>query len=129
MLMTIETINAVIPLWHSQMVWAKELIKRSFRLNSADQILSGEFRGTRIVPGTTWFIRTHGIGVDIYKTPDVGGIDFDFDKLDPDPWRMRIFIVRQVNDGNLHYDVYRDLIDDEDRMEKAVNAALTVRFP
>jgi len=123
--MSTDPIKAAIPLWYAQMAWAKELIMRSFGLQCAEDILSRELRGVRAVPGTVWFVRTHGIGVDIFKTPDVGGIDFDFDKPDPDPWRMRIFIERQVNDGNLPYEPYRELIDDEERMKQAIEAALS----
>lgn len=119
-----DPIKAAIPLWYAQMAWATELITRSFGLQRTEDILSRELRGVRAVPGTVWFIRTHGIGVDIFKTPDVGGIDFDFDKPHPAPWRMTIFIKRQVNDGNLSYERYRELLDDEDLMKQAIEAAL-----
>lgn len=117
-------IKAAIPLWYAQMAWAKELIARSFGLENAEDILSFENRGNRAIPGTEWFIRTHGGGVDVYKTPDVGGIDFDFDKPHPDAWRIQIFIQRQVNDGNLPYATYRDLLDDDELMRKAALEAL-----
>lgn len=123
--MSMNPVKAAIPLWYAQMAWAKELIARGFDLSSAEDILSRENRGFRLVPGTTWYIRTHGVGVDIFKTPEVGGIDFDFDKPDPDPWRMQIFIERQVNDGNLPYELYRDLLDDEELMQKTIREALT----
>lgn len=123
--MNAHPIKAAIPLWYAQVAWAKELIKRSFNLQRADDILSRELRGLRAIPGTNWFIRTHGIGVDVFKTPDVGGIDFDFDKPNPDPWRMSIFIVRQVNDGNLPYALYRELINDEALMKKAIDLGLS----
>jgi hypothetical protein len=64
--------------------------------------------------------------VDVFKTPDVGGIDFDFDKPNPDLWRLRIFIERQVNDGNLSYDSYRELLDDEALMKDAISKVLGV---
>jgi hypothetical protein len=79
-----ELIKFAIPLWYAEMAWAKELIKYAFNLENAEHILRKEFRGRKQVPGTSWYIRTHGIGVDVYKTPEVGGIDFDFDKPDPD---------------------------------------------
>ena len=122
--MSTDPVKAAIPLWYAQRAWAQELIMRSFGLQRAEDVLLREFRGVRAVPGTVWFIRAHGIGVDVFKTPDVGGIDFDFDKPDPDPWRMTIFIERQVNDGNLPYELYRELLDDEDRMKQAIEAAL-----
>ena len=122
--MSTNPISAVIPLWYAQMSWAKELIRLGFGLSKAEDILSSENRGCKLVPGTVWYIRTHGIGVDVFKTPDVGGIDFDFDKPDPDPWRMQIFVVRQVNDGNLPYENYRELLNDEELMKKAISEAL-----
>jgi len=122
--MSTNPIKEAIPLWYAQMAWAKELIARSFCLTTAEEILSSENRGLRRVPGTTWYIRTHGVGVDVFKTPGVGGIDFDFDKPDPDPWRMDIFIERQVNDGNLPYEPFRELLDDEELMKKAIAEAL-----
>ncbi len=121
-----QSINAAVSLWHAQMAWAKELIARSFGLDRAEDILRPEHRGCRIVPGTCWYIRTHGVGVDVFKTPDVGGIDFDFDKPNPDLWRLRIFIERQVNDGNLSYDSYRELLDDEALMKDAISKVLGV---
>ncbi len=124
--MSVNPIKAAIPLWYAQMAWAKELISRSFGLEKAEEILCRERRGTHVIPGTMWFIRTHGVGVDVYKTPDVGGIDFDFDKPHPDAWRLRIFIERQVNAGNLPYEPYRNLLDDEDLMKKAINEVLIV---
>jgi hypothetical protein len=122
--MSENPVRMAIALWYAQMAWAKELIARSFNLARAEDILRLENRSIRAIPGTVWFIRTHGIGVDVYKTPDVGGIDFDFDKPHPDPWRMKIFIERQVNDGNLPYENYRELLDDEDLMKRALNEAL-----
>ncbi|MCU8059076.1 hypothetical protein L5L78_23315 [Shewanella sp. SM34] len=123
--MSTNPITAAIPLWYAQMSWAKELIRLGFGLSKVEDILSSENRGCKLVPGTAWNIRTHGIGVDVFKTPGVGGIDFDFDKPDPDPWRMQIFIERQVNDGNLPYENYRELLDDEELMKKAISEALS----
>jgi len=91
------------------MAWAKELITRGFGLDTAEDILHREHRGFKLVSGTTWYIRTHGVGVDVFKMPEIGGIDFDFDKPDPDPWRMQIFVERQVNEGNLPYEPYRTM--------------------
>jgi hypothetical protein len=114
-----------IPLWYAEMAWAKELIRRSFALERADDILRPELRGTRPIPATNWFLRTHGIGVDVFKTPEVGGIDFDFDKPDPDPWRLKIFIERQVNEGNLPYEPFRAAFDDEALMDRLIHEALS----
>ena len=118
----IRLIREVVPLWHAEMAWAKELLKRSYKLEDAQDIMRGEFRGLQQIPGTTWFFRTHGIGVDVFRTWNVGGIDFDFDKVDPDPWRMGIFLEKQVNAGSLSFEKYGKLIDDEDRLKAAFNA-------
>jgi len=118
----IQLVRAAIPLWHAEMAWAKELLKRSFNLDDAEDIMRPEFRGRRQIPGTTWFYRTHGIGVDVYRTSEVGGIDFDFDKPNPDPWRLRIFLEKQVNEGSLLYEKYGELIDDEERLQAALKA-------
>jgi len=122
--MSTNPVSAAIPLWHAQMAWAKELIQRSFNLTAPEDILLRELRGWHAIPGTSWFLRTHGVGVDVYKTPDVGGIDFDFDKPNPDPWRMRIFIERQVNEGNLPYESFKHLLDDDELMQRTIEEAL-----
>uniref|UniRef100_A0A486XUV6 Uncharacterized protein n=2 Tax=Rheinheimera TaxID=67575 RepID=A0A486XUV6_9GAMM len=38
---------------------------------------------------------------------------------------MQIFIEKQVNDGNLPYENYRELLDDEELMKKAISEALS----
>jgi hypothetical protein len=38
---------------------------------------------------------------------------------------MQIFIERQVNDGNLPYEPYQELLNDEDLMKEAVEGALS----
>lgn len=101
------------------MAWAKELLVRTFGLSDAQEILRAH-RGSHQIPGTCWFIRTHGVGVDIYKTPEVGGIDFDFDKPHPDEWRLKIFLMKQLNDGQLPYSEYKALIEDEEALEAAI---------
>ncbi|MBF6025053.1 DUF6896 domain-containing protein [Lysobacter niastensis] len=120
----IELIRQAIPLWYANVAWANELLVRAFGLAEPQDILSGERRHFQAIPSTCWFVRPHGVGVDIFKSPDVGGIDFDFDKPDPDEWRLALFIERQVNDGQLSYAAFRDLIDDEQLLRQAVSAAL-----
>lgn len=121
----VELVKFAIPLWYAQIAWAKELIMHGFNLEKAEHILRPEYRGMHQIPGTTWYMRTHGVGVDIFKTPAVGGIDFDFDKPDPDEWRMRIFIEKQVNEGNLQFAMYHELIDDEELMKSTIAEALS----
>ncbi|WP_223807256.1 hypothetical protein [Montanilutibacter psychrotolerans] len=62
--------------------------------------------------------------MDIFKSPDVGGIDLDFDKPDPDERRLALFIERQVNDGQLSHAGYRQLVDDEKLLRQAISVAL-----
>ena len=114
-----QLINNLVPLWYANMAWAKELLVRAFGLSDAQEILRAH-RGNHQIPGTCWFIRTHGVGVDIYKTPEVGGIDFDFDKPHPDEWRLKIFLMKQLNDGQLPYSEYKTLIEDEEALEAAI---------
>ncbi|MDP5152080.1 DUF6896 domain-containing protein [Rheinheimera baltica] len=119
-----DLIKQIIPLWYSSYAWANELLVRVFLLDNANEILSTNYRGMHQIPGTNWFYRTHGVGVDIFKTPEVGGIDFDFGKATPDAWRLKIFFEKQYNDGQLPLLDYQGLADNEDRLEKAIEQAL-----
>ncbi len=120
----IEKVKLVIPLWYAQKKWAEELLVRSFLLEKPEDILKPDYRGNKEIPGTNWMYRTHGVGVEIYRTADVGGIDFDFDKPDPDEWRLRIFIEKQYNEGNLSLQEYRELYEDEGLLQCSVAEAL-----
>ena len=120
----LEKVLRIIPLWYAQKTWAEELLKRVFNLAKAEDILQNEFRGRKSIPGTNWMYVTHGVGVDIYRTADVGGIDFDFDKPDPDEWRLRIFFEKQYNEGNLPLAEYRELYEDEGLLQCFVTQAL-----
>jgi hypothetical protein len=119
-----EQLKVLLPLWYAEMAWAKELLVRAFELEQAEHILEPKNRGRRRVPGTNWYICTHGIGVDVYQAPDVGGIDFDFDKPHPDEWRLRIFFEKQINAGNLSYAEYQELADDEQLLKSAISELL-----
>lgn len=123
----LDKIRKIIPLWYAQKAWAEELLKRSFGLTHADEILQSEHRGRKAIPGTNWMYVTHGVGVDIYRTADVGGIDFDFDKPDPDDWRLRIFFEKQYNEGNLPLAEYRELYEDEGLLQCFVKQALELK--
>ena len=107
---------------YAEMAWAKEMLVRAFQLEKADEIL--RIRGRKPIPGTNWSVCTHGIGVDVYRTPTVGGIDFDFDKPDPDVWRLQIFFEKQLNDGALDYSVYRELAENEELLISSIKEAL-----
>lgn len=119
-----KLINTIIPLWYAEKKWAEELLVRVFGFEKAQDVLRPENRGDVQIPGTNWRYRTHGVGVDFYLTADVGGIDFDFDKPDPDPWRLKIFFEKQYNAGNLPYDQYRHLFEDEELLESVIKEVL-----
>ena len=123
----LEKVQKIIPLWYAQRAWAEELLKRAFNLEEAHDILKKELRGNNPIQGTNWMYRTHGVGVDIYRTADVGGIDFDFDKPDPDEWRLRDFIERQYNEGNLPLAEYRELYEDEGLLKCFISEALKTK--
>jgi len=120
----LEKIKNIIPLWYAQKAWAEELLVRAFNLEKAEDILQSEHRGRKPIPGTNWMYVTHGVGIDIYRTADVGGIDFDFDKPDPDEWRLRLFFEKQYNEGNLPLAEYRELYEDEGLLQCFVTEAL-----
>ena len=120
----IDMIRQLIPMWYAQRAWAEELLKRAFSLERAEDILGRELKGRRQVPGTNWTFRTHGVGVDVYKARDVGGIDFDFDKPHPDSWRLNILFERLYNDGQLSVEQYRHLHEDEDLRQAVISEAL-----
>jgi hypothetical protein len=105
-----ELVQQLIPLWYAQKYWAEELLIRTFNLEAAEDLA----RGRKSIPGTNWMYCTHGVGVDVYRTTDTGGIDFDFNKPAPDSWRLQIFFKKQYNEGNLCYKSYRELFEDED---------------
>lgn len=109
-----ELIQTLIHLWYAERMWAEELLKRTFGLDDAFEILGMRPDDDFPIPGTNWRCRTHGIGADIYRTEDTGGIDFDFDKPVPDAWRLKIFLEKQYNAGNLSKDLYRNLYEDDD---------------
>ena len=124
MMSNAEKIRRLMPLWYAQRKWAEELLIKSFNLSQAEDILQQKYRGANQIPGTNWMYRTHGIGVDIYRTVEVGGIDFDFDKVAPDEWRLKIFFEKQYHEGNSPLAEYRDLAEDEDLLESAIKEAL-----
>ncbi len=119
----IELVRALLPHWFATRRWAEELLCRTLQLETAEDVLRPEYRGWRLIPGSTWAYRTHGVGVDIDRGISSGGIDFDFDKPNPDPWRLRVFAEKQLNAGNLPWEYVR-LVDDEERFERAAIAVI-----
>ena len=80
----IELVRRAVPLWYANVAWTKELLIQAFDLADAQDILKSSHRRTQCIPNTCWSFRVHGAGIDIYRTPNVGGIDFDFGKPSPD---------------------------------------------
>lgn len=119
-----EKICNIIPLWYAQRAWAEALLQKAFGLTSSQDILQSGYRGRKPIPGTNWMYVTHGVGVNIYRTEEVGGIDFDFDKPHPDEWRLRVFFAKQYNEGNLPLAEYRELYEDEALLKQAIEQAL-----
>lgn len=109
-----ELVRQLLPHWYATRTWAEEILVSSLGLTAPEDVLLVPHRGRKSIPGLTWHYRTHGIGVDIDRGLNCGGIDFDFDKADPDPWQLRIFAEKQLNAGNLPVE-YNELILDEDR--------------
>ncbi|MBP0027153.1 DUF6896 domain-containing protein [Roseofilum sp. Guam] len=116
----IELVLAIVDLWYEHRNWAMQFLKENLSLDRPEDILSKPYRGYHSIAGTEWFYRTHGLGVDIHKPHNKGGIDFDFFCPDPNDWQLRDFLVKQYNDGQLVKRFYRPLIQDNDRWENAV---------
>jgi len=114
----------IIPLWYAQRKWAEELIMRSLELDSPEEILTSEKRKNQTFPGTNWRFKVHGFGIDIYREEMVGGIDFDFDKPDPEPWRLKLFFERQYNEGSISLNEYRHLFEDEELLTLTIKESL-----
>jgi hypothetical protein len=119
----VEKLRRVVPLWRTTRAWAEELLCDAFGLERARDVLGPEHRGEGRIPGTNWFYRTDGSGVDIDRGSVCGGIDFDFDEVRPDARRLRRFIEKQVNAGELSSE-YTELVQDEERFERAADALL-----
>jgi hypothetical protein len=120
-----ELVRTLLPHWHATRAWVEALLCRVFRYSDAKEILSRRPRIEETIPGSTWSFRVHGVGIDVSRGINVGGIDFDFDQPDPDPWRLRCFAERQLNAGNLPVDVYQRLLDDEVRFRLAAERVLS----
>jgi len=119
----VEKLRRVVPLWRTTRAWAEELLCDAFGLERARDVLRPKHRGEGQIPGTSWFYRTDENGVDIDRGNVCGGIDFDFDEVRPDTRRLRRFIEKQVNAGELSPE-YAELAADEERFERAAGALL-----
>lgn len=122
----VELIGQIVPLWYEKKKWAEDLIVTKLNLSHPQDILKPENRGDKKIPSTEWHYRTHGVGIDIYlsENEDSGGIDFDFDKPDPDGWRLRIFFEKQYIEGSLDKATFKELFEDRKRFEEATTRVL-----
>jgi hypothetical protein len=108
-----EAIFELIDKWQKTRIWAEELICEHLKIECAVDILQREYRGKNQLGDTNWFYRTHGVGVDVSKQGNKGGIDFDFGSEFPDKHRLRGFMIKQLNDGNLTKRYYHELLQNE----------------
>ena len=117
----------LISLWYETRTWAEKLLCDTFDLQHIDDFMPSlahnETPRTGQFPNLPWSYRVHGIGIDISKSKNRGGIDFDFDKPQLDRWRLREFMVKQLNDGSIPARLYRPLVQDTDRWSTAMDAA------
>lgn len=120
-----DLIEMLVDQWRVERDWAEKLLVATLGLDSAEEVLQRRFRGKHIIPGTEWSYRTHGYGVDITKEGNRGGIDFDFNRPEPDAWRLRVFLVKQYNDGALTKKHFRPLLQDQQRWDAAVSKVLS----
>ena len=110
----VEAIKALISSWYSTRAWAEKMLCNHLELENANDVLLSENRGNKKLGNTEWYFRTHGVGVDIYKPDNKGGIDFDFDKTDPDVWRLKGFLIKQLNDGKLTKKHYKNFLHNQE---------------
>lgn len=124
-----KLVRLLVPQWYAYRRWAEEMLCRCLELQSAEDVLLVRPRQRRRIPGTNWFYRVHGVGVDIGRGLVCDGIDFDFNKPHPDPWRLRTFAEKQLNAGNLPAEDYRDLVDDDERFIATATIVLSPPAP
>ncbi len=97
----IQAIEDLIIKWLKVRKWAENLICDSLNLENAHDILSIKHRGKHNLIEGKWWCVTHGVGVNLTREGNKGGIDFDFEKEKPDSFRLRDFLIKQMNDGAL----------------------------
>jgi len=118
-----EAMMDLIERWRITRSWAESLICKHLDIENACDILQKKYRGKIQLGDTDWYYRTHGVGVDVTKDGNKGGIDFDFDQKNPDKYRLRGFMVKQLNDGILTKKYYRELLQDEQVWREAYDFA------
>lgn len=123
-------VEQLIERWHNIRMWAEQLICETFGLKCAAEILERpEIPRYGSFGESDWEYMVHGVGINISKRNNQGGIDFDFNKPLPDQDRLREFMIKQVNAGSVARRHYRPLLQDADRWAKATNAVLETSGP
>lgn len=115
----IEFLQSLLSDWDETKQWAELTICDTLNLANASDVLQTEYRGKHQIGETEWFYRTHGIGVDISKLGNKGGIDFDFGEEFPCRFKFRDFMVKQMNDGKIPKKVCREFLQDHKRWQEA----------
>jgi hypothetical protein len=120
-----QALSDLITKWHFEKEWAESFLCEQFNLSKAEEILNQNNRGRKPIGTSGWYYCTHGIGVDIYKQGNSGGIDFDFgtDKLDS--YKLRGFMIKQLNAGKLTKKYYRNLLQDSTLWETTFSLVRT----
>ena len=121
-----DAVRYLVARWHESRTWAERLLCEQLSLQSPQQILDPPYRGNRPIPGTLWSYRTHGLGVEVSRPGNSGGIDFDFRVTGPDVWSLRDFLVKQYNAGILEKRLFRPLLEDAVRWDVAVSSVLSM---
>ena len=117
-----ELIASLVSSWHETRRWAEALLTEALGLAEPMDVLEQPRRGRHQIEGTDWWYRTHGSGVDVFQPGNMGGIDFDFAKYEIDRYRLRFFMIKQFNAGNLEKSDYRPLLQDEARWDAAFDS-------
>ncbi len=120
-----DLIKLLIPHWYATRVWAEILLVKTFGFSQASDVLLASNRGRKPIPGSEWYYRTHGAGVEVTCEGNRGGIDFDFDKVAPDPWRLEDFARKQLNAKCLPV-VYQPIVTDHSRFDAAAQLVCSV---
>ena len=108
----VEAVKQLIELWYPTKRKTEELFCKCLNLKKAsDAFLNLDCKSARLGE-TEWHYSMHGSGVIVYKGGDKskGGLDSDFDKPDPDSYRLRTMMINQFNDGQLKKKDYRNLL-------------------
>ena len=119
-----EQVRLVMPHWYAMRAWAESVLCSTLGLKEVKDLFLSPGKGdTHPIPGSTFSYSAHGVGVNVDRGVDGGGIDFDFDQKIPDAHRLHRFCIKQLNAGNLPI-TYRELLDDYDRFVSAARAVL-----